>query len=132
MLLSRDSAELWCLLVVQALASRPDVMPQTYTTALEKLQDQIPPFSDADAMRVVVEELGRPVDSIFSRISASPIAAASLGQVCASTHASAAISGTHSTEVLKTVGRDPACAAVRIPGESHRQLLHMHLRTAHE
>ncbi|KAK9810801.1 hypothetical protein WJX73_008900 [Symbiochloris irregularis] len=65
----------------QAVASRPDVMPQVYTSELEKLQDQIPPFPDIEAMQVVVEELGRPVDSVFSRISASPIAAASLGQV---------------------------------------------------
>ena len=68
-------------LLAQAVSSRPDVTPPSYTKELEKLQDQIPPFNDVDAMRVITEELGMPPSSIFSSISPSPIAAASLGQV---------------------------------------------------
>ena len=69
------------LVSVQAVSSRPDVTPPSYTKELEKLQDQIPPFDDAAAMRVIVEELGRPINSIFSHITSTPVAAASLGQV---------------------------------------------------
>lgn len=65
----------------QAVSSRPDVTPPSYTYELEKLQDQIPPFNDAQAMQVILEELGRPASSVFSSMTPSPVAAASLGQV---------------------------------------------------
>ena len=65
----------------QAVSSRPDVAPPSYTRELEKLQDQIPPFPSADAMAVIEEDTGRPILSLFSYISPEPIAAASLGQV---------------------------------------------------
>ena len=41
----------------------------------------MPTFPDIEAFSCIERELGRPLDSIFSAISASPIAAASLGQV---------------------------------------------------
>lgn len=44
-------------------------------------QDSLPTFPDAEAFSCIERELGRPIDSIYSVISASPIAAASLGQV---------------------------------------------------
>lgn len=44
-------------------------------------QDALPTFPDAEAFSCIEKELGRPLDSIFSLISSSPIAAASLGQV---------------------------------------------------
>ena len=48
---------------------------------LEKLQDQIPPFPDEEAYALISAELGAPARTLFSELSASPIAAASLGQV---------------------------------------------------
>ncbi|GLI66135.1 hypothetical protein VaNZ11_009866 [Volvox africanus] len=65
----------------QALSSRPDVLPPSYIAALEALQDRIPPFPDSAAMAVLESELGVPPSAIFSSLSASPVAAASLGQV---------------------------------------------------
>lgn len=44
-------------------------------------QDALPTFPDAEAFSCIERELGLPLDSIYSSISASPIAAASLGQV---------------------------------------------------
>lgn len=44
-------------------------------------QDALPTFPDAEAFSCIERELGLPIDSIFSSISPSPIAAASLGQV---------------------------------------------------
>jgi hypothetical protein len=44
-------------------------------------QDALPTFPDAEAFSCIERELGLPLDSIFSSISPSPIAAASLGQV---------------------------------------------------
>ena len=65
----------------QAVSSRPDVIPPGYLSELEKLQDQIPPFPDDDAYALIGAEMGAPARTIFSDLSASPIAAASLGQV---------------------------------------------------
>ncbi|EFJ41125.1 hypothetical protein VOLCADRAFT_107815 [Volvox carteri f. nagariensis] len=65
----------------QALSSRPDVLPPPYIAALEALQDRIPPFPDSAAMAVLESELGVPPSSVFCRLSPSPVAAASLGQV---------------------------------------------------
>jgi len=66
---------------MQAVSSRPDVAPPSYTRELEKLQDQIPPFPNSDAMAVIEEDTGQSIVSLFSYISPEPIAAASLGQV---------------------------------------------------
>jgi len=65
----------------QALSSRPDVLPPAYLRELEALQDRIPAFSDAEAYAVLEAELGAPPSAIFSELSPSPVAAASLGQV---------------------------------------------------
>jgi predicted unusual protein kinase regulating ubiquinone biosynthesis (AarF/ABC1/UbiB family) len=48
---------------------------------LSKLQDQMPPFSTAEAHAVIEAELGAPVEDLFQSFSATPVAAASLGQV---------------------------------------------------
>lgn len=45
------------------------------------VQNNLPTFSNEDAFACIERELGLPLDSIFSLISQSPIAAASLGQV---------------------------------------------------
>jgi predicted unusual protein kinase regulating ubiquinone biosynthesis (AarF/ABC1/UbiB family) len=44
-------------------------------------QDGLPTFPDEEAFECIERELGLSIDSIFSSISSSPIAAASLGQV---------------------------------------------------
>jgi len=67
--------------VGQALSTRPDLLPTQYLEELSSLQDALPTFSDVDAFALVEKELGRPLDSMFERITPSPIAAASLGQV---------------------------------------------------
>ncbi|KAE8702124.1 putative Hydrolase [Hibiscus syriacus] len=65
----------------QGLSTRPDLCPPEYLEELSELQDALPTFPDADAFSCIERELGMPIESIFSSISASPIAAASLGQV---------------------------------------------------
>ncbi|PHT85097.1 hypothetical protein T459_13540 [Capsicum annuum] len=57
------------------------LIAQTNLTFLTTEQDALPTFPDAQAFSCIEKELGRPLDTIYSAISASPIAAASLGQV---------------------------------------------------
>jgi predicted unusual protein kinase regulating ubiquinone biosynthesis (AarF/ABC1/UbiB family) len=45
------------------------------------LQDDVPPFPDEEAFAIIQEQLGRPLEAVFSSISEQPVAAASLGQV---------------------------------------------------
>lgn len=67
--------------VGQALSTRPDLLPAQYLDELTSLQDALPTFSDADAFETVEAELGRPLEEMFTLITPSPVAAASLGQV---------------------------------------------------
>jgi ubiquinone biosynthesis protein len=64
----------------QTLATRPDVVGPDLASELRYLQDQLPPFPMAQARAVIAEELGAPVETIFSDLSA-PVAAASIAQV---------------------------------------------------
>ncbi len=67
--------------VGQALSTRPDLVRKDFLEELVKLQDQLPPFDNAIAYQLIETELGRPVNEIFSELSPTPVAAASLGQV---------------------------------------------------
>jgi ubiquinone biosynthesis protein len=64
----------------QILSTRADVVGPDLARELQVLQDKLPPFPRADAMRVVASELERPVDAVFSEFS-EPVAAASIAQV---------------------------------------------------
>lgn len=67
--------------VGQALSTRPDLVPPIYLNELTQLQDQLPPFDNALAYQFIKEELGFQPHEIYAELTASPIAAASLGQV---------------------------------------------------
>ncbi|MQL98025.1 hypothetical protein Taro_030715 [Colocasia esculenta] len=65
----------------QVLANRPDIIREDYMNELCILQDDVPPFPNQVAFSIIEEELGQPLEKVFSRISSRTIAAASLGQV---------------------------------------------------
>ncbi|KAF3793510.1 Uncharacterized protein EJ110_NYTH03681 [Nymphaea thermarum] len=65
----------------QALSIRPDILSPAAMTELQKLCDKVPSFPNDVAMSLLEEELGQPWHEIYSELSPSPIAAASLGQV---------------------------------------------------
>lgn len=48
---------------------------------LGELQDNLPPFPTRQAVSIIEEELGAPINTIFSQLSEIPVAAASFGQV---------------------------------------------------
>lgn len=65
----------------QVLATRVDLLPVSYATALARLQDDVAPFSFAEVETIVESELGVRISKAFSEFEAQPLAAASLGQV---------------------------------------------------
>ncbi|KAI5656687.1 hypothetical protein M9H77_25480 [Catharanthus roseus] len=65
----------------QVLANRPDIIREDYMNELCILQDDVPSFPNQVAFEIIEEELGQPLEAVFSKISSGTIAAASLGQV---------------------------------------------------
>jgi len=65
----------------QVLSGRPDLIPEAYIRALTRLQDRVKPFSDAEAQRIIEEELGVRISKAFASFDPQPLAAASLAQV---------------------------------------------------
>ena len=64
----------------QILSTRPDVVGHEMALQLQVLQDKLPPFDTDIARAMIEEELGQPVDTVFSEFS-DAIAAASIAQV---------------------------------------------------
>lgn len=65
----------------QIASTRPDILPEHLIKELEKLQDQVPPFSFAEVSRIIEEELGAHPQVIYNYFEEEPLAAASIGQV---------------------------------------------------
>jgi ubiquinone biosynthesis protein len=65
----------------QLLSTRPDLLPEAYTTELAFLRDDVRPFPFADAEAILAEEFGRSLDEVFTAIDAAPVASASISQV---------------------------------------------------
>jgi ubiquinone biosynthesis protein len=65
----------------QILSTRSDLVGSTIAADLAQLQDKLPPFPGRDARRIIEEELGRPVESLFLSFEDVPVAAASIAQV---------------------------------------------------
>jgi ubiquinone biosynthesis protein len=70
----------------QVLATREDILPAIYTRELRTLQDRVPPFPAKEAMQLMAEAFGRPVEEVFEKFEREPLAAASLGQVHRAVH----------------------------------------------
>ena len=69
----------------QLLSTRRDLLPVDIADELARLQDRVPPFPGAVAKARIEEALGRPVAELLGSFEESPLAAASIAQVHAST-----------------------------------------------
>src|SRR5437660_6182227 len=65
----------------QFLSSRADLLPEQALAVLISLQDEVPAEPFIHVVSVIEEELGKPIDQIFSYVESKATAAASLGQV---------------------------------------------------
>jgi len=67
--------------VGQFFSTRADLFPSEYVEELSKLQDRVPAFGYEQVAAIVQQELGKPIEQIYSYFDPTPLAAASLGQV---------------------------------------------------
>jgi len=65
----------------QAISTRRDLLPPDIADELAKLQDKVPPFPAEEAIAILNEAYGEPVDTVFKRFDTEPFAAASIAQV---------------------------------------------------
>jgi len=67
--------------VGQIMSTRPDLLPDHVTRALEHLQDDVGPFPFEAAEQTLREDFGRPLLDSFAEFSPAPLASASVAQV---------------------------------------------------
>jgi ubiquinone biosynthesis protein len=65
----------------QLLSTRPDIVPPDIIAELRGLQDDVRPFPYADVETTIREDLGQPIERLFTEFDERPLAAASIGQV---------------------------------------------------
>ncbi len=65
----------------QMLSTRPDLLPADIATELAKLQDDVPPFEEAEAIAIIEQSLGASIEDLFAEFDATPMASASVAQV---------------------------------------------------
>jgi ubiquinone biosynthesis protein len=65
----------------QLLSTRPDVVPPDIIAELRSLQDDVRSFPYAEVERTVQEDLGQPIERLFTEFDETPLAAASIGPV---------------------------------------------------
>ena len=65
----------------QAISTRRDLLPPDIADELAKLQDEVPPFPAEEAIAILDDAYGQPVDEVFKRFDVEPFAAASIAQV---------------------------------------------------
>ncbi|MCB2153607.1 AarF/ABC1/UbiB kinase family protein [bacterium] len=65
----------------QILSTHPDILSEEIVVEFEKLQDHVPAFSFDEVRKIVEEDLGESIESVYDDFQETPIAAASIGQV---------------------------------------------------
>jgi ubiquinone biosynthesis protein len=67
--------------VGQIMSTRPDLIPDYLSKALQRLQDDVGPFPLKDVLRTIEQDLGGPVARHFPEFAPVPLASASVSQV---------------------------------------------------
>jgi ubiquinone biosynthesis protein len=82
----------------QILSTRADLLPPEYLAELSKLQDAAPSVPFEAVRKVLIAELGQPIEKAFLHFNPEPLAAGSIGQA----HAATLVDG---TEVVVKIRR---------------------------
>ncbi|QFU77529.1 ubiquinone biosynthesis regulatory protein kinase UbiB [Halioglobus maricola] len=69
----------------QMLSTRRDLLPEDIASELAKLQDDVPPFPEAESLAIIERALGSPIDKLYASFETTPMASASVAQVHAAT-----------------------------------------------
>ena len=69
----------------QLLSTRRDLLPEDLADELARLQDDVPPFPEAQSVAIIEQALGKPVSELFASFETTPMASASVAQVHAAT-----------------------------------------------
>ncbi|MBF5008682.1 ABC1 kinase family protein [Burkholderia pseudomultivorans] len=91
----------------QLLSLRRDLLPDAWIDELQRLQDEVTEFPGAEAIAIVEHELGRPIDELYFEFEATPLAAASIGQV----HGARLVDGTSVVVKVQRPGIEPVIHA---------------------
>src|SRR3954471_20849493 len=67
--------------VGQIMSTRPDLIPDHVSRALERLQDDVGPFPFEAVVRTLETDFGRPMSELFAEFAPVPLASASVSQV---------------------------------------------------
>jgi ubiquinone biosynthesis protein len=67
--------------VGQIMSTRPDLIPDHVSRALEHLQDDVGPFPFEAVVRTLETDFGRPMSELFAEFAPVPLASASVSQV---------------------------------------------------
>lgn len=73
----------------QFIASSPSIFPKAYVDEFQKCLDQTPAIAFSKIKVIIEDDLGKPVDRVFSQIDPVPLASASIAQV----HAARLVTG---------------------------------------
>jgi ubiquinone biosynthesis protein len=65
----------------QLISNRPDQFPEDLIREMENLQDSVPPFSFDDVKKIIEEDLGLDIQSVFTVFEKEPSGAGSIAQV---------------------------------------------------
>jgi ubiquinone biosynthesis protein len=65
----------------QMLSARSDIVPPSIVKELELLRESVKPFDSQTAVKILEDDLGSPLDEIFSSFDLTPVAAGSVAQV---------------------------------------------------
>ncbi len=69
----------------QLLSTRRDILNDDLADELAKLQDRVPPFGHAAAVKIIESALGEKVNKVFKNFDDTPLASASIAQVHSAT-----------------------------------------------
>lgn len=73
---------LFLVLNLQFIASAPTLFPPDYVLEFQRCFDQAPSVPFQEIQAILRQELGIPIDTVFDYVDPTPLASASIAQVC--------------------------------------------------